>query len=152
MILLLLLTLPQSRWHARKGELFAQREGTRASRRHLGRIPGDNWTDHIHLVTVTVAPDADAAVIRWIADIVSDGSRLRNLGGRSAALADGLSRQDDEHAELNPAATDLWYDDMAEAYSSLANSGARYLQLQLVRPEEQNIDTSSAPVWLLTIA
>ena len=50
-----LLSLPQSRWHARKGELFAQREGTRASRRHLGRIPGDNWTDHSHLVLDTVA-------------------------------------------------------------------------------------------------
>ena len=59
-----LLTAPQSRWPARKGELYAQREGTRASRRHLGRHPADNWTDHSHLIVDTVAPEADAAVVR----------------------------------------------------------------------------------------
>jgi len=41
--------------------------------------------------------------------------------------------------------TDIWHDDMADAYSSLARSGARYLKLQLERPEVENIDTSTAP-------
>ena len=95
-----LLTVAQSRWPARKGEMFAQREGTRASRRHLGRIPGDNYTDHSHLIVDMVAPEADPATMRWVADIISDGTRMRNLGGRSATMADGLSRMDTLHAEL----------------------------------------------------
>ncbi|MBJ92915.1 MAG: hypothetical protein CMP23_00410 [Rickettsiales bacterium] len=41
--------------------------------------------------------------------------------------------------------TDLWYDDMAAAYSSLARSGARYLQVQLDREGVENIDSRTAP-------
>ena len=41
--------------------------------------------------------------------------------------------------------TDLWYDDMASAYSGLSRSGARYLQVQLDRPDIENIDTRTAP-------
>ena len=41
--------------------------------------------------------------------------------------------------------TDLWYDDMASAYSGLARSGARYLQIQLDRADVENIDTRTAP-------
>ena len=31
-------------------------------------------------------------VLRWIAEITADGSEIRSLGGRSARIADGLSR------------------------------------------------------------
>jgi hypothetical protein len=71
-------------------------------------------------------------------------------GKRRSAEQDRLDA-DRRHSERLAAgdpiceSTDLWYDDMADAYSSLAKSGARYLQLQLVRAEEPNIDTSSAP-------
>lgn len=41
--------------------------------------------------------------------------------------------------------TDLWYDDMASAYSGLARPGARYLQIQLDRPDVENVDTRTAP-------
>ena len=36
--------------------------------------------------------DVDVRNQRWLADIESDGSVLKNLSGRSAVIADGLSR------------------------------------------------------------
>ena len=36
--------------------------------------------------------DVDVRHQRWIADIESDGSVLKNLSGRMATIADGLSR------------------------------------------------------------
>ena len=41
--------------------------------------------------------------------------------------------------------TDLWYDDMASAYAGLAGAGDRYLQVQLDRPDVENVDTRTAP-------
>ena len=41
--------------------------------------------------------------------------------------------------------TDLWYDDMADAFGSLEGSGARYLQIQLDRLDIENVDTRTAP-------
>ena len=41
--------------------------------------------------------------------------------------------------------TDLWYDDMADAFGSLEGSGARYLQIQLDRLDVENVDTRTAP-------
>ena len=38
------------------------------------------------------AIDVDVRHQRWMADIDSDGSRLNNLSGRMATIADGLSR------------------------------------------------------------
>ena len=75
-----LLSEAQSRWQPRKGELYAQHQGSRARRKQHGRIPATHWTDHSHLMCDLTSPLADPAVIRWIADIVSDGSTLKNLG------------------------------------------------------------------------
>ena len=93
-----LLTPAQAQAHPRRTELMAQRETRRAARKHLGRNPADCWTDHAHLITDTKSAEADAASIRWIADLESDGSRLRNLAGRAAHLGDGPSRHDMAHA------------------------------------------------------
>ena len=40
------LSLPQSNWHPRRGELHAQREVCIECRKHLGRLPAICWTDH----------------------------------------------------------------------------------------------------------
>ena len=92
------LTLPQSNWHPRRGELYAQRETRREARKHLGRIPAQCWTDHSAAVKdSTGEAETDATIIRWVGDIECDGSRLRNLSGRSAVLGDGPSRHDEAH-------------------------------------------------------
>ena len=40
------LTLAQSNWHPRRGELYAQRQTRREARRDRGRLPALCWTDH----------------------------------------------------------------------------------------------------------
>ena len=95
------LTLPQSNWHPRRGELYAQRETRREARKHLGRIPAQCWTDHSAAVKdSTGEAETDATIIRWVGDIECDGSRLRNLSGRSAVLGDGPSRHDEAHGRF----------------------------------------------------
>ena len=56
-----LLTVAQSRAHPRRIEVLAQRETRRASRKHVGRLPADCWTDHAHLITDLKSPEADSA-------------------------------------------------------------------------------------------
>ena len=117
-----LLTVAQAQAHPRRIDVIAQRETRRACRKHIGRLPADCWTDHAHLITDLKSPEADASVIRWIADLESDGSRLRNLAGRAAHLGDGLSRQDEAHARflrdashsLRGASIDDFLDDMED--------------------------------------
>ena len=92
-----LVTLAQSGYHPRRGECLAQRNVRRENRKTVGMIPANCWTDHSHLALDAVAPSADHAVIRWIADITQDGSRLLNLSGRSCTLGDGPSRHDLDH-------------------------------------------------------
>ena len=95
-------SLSQSNWHPRRGELYAQRQVRIEARKELGRIPAICWTDHAASVKdasgESVAPDA--TVVRWIGEIESDGSRLMNLAGRSAALGDGPSRCDVDHQKF----------------------------------------------------
>ena len=40
------LSLAQSNWHPRRGELYAQRETRREARKDFGRLPALCWTDH----------------------------------------------------------------------------------------------------------
>ena len=92
------LTLSRRNWHPRRGELYAQRETRREARKHLGRIPAECWTDHSATVKdSTGEAETDATIIRRVGDIESDGSRLRNLSGRSAVLRDGPSRHNEAH-------------------------------------------------------
>ena len=80
-------------WPALRQETHAQRMGTHAKRKLIGRIPTICWTDHANVVRLSNSNNLlDGTLIRWVIDIESDGSRLRNLSGRSAKLADGLSR------------------------------------------------------------
>ena len=44
--------------------------------------------------------ETDSTVIRWVGEIESDGSRLMNLSGRSCALGDGPSRENEAHGKF----------------------------------------------------
>ncbi len=136
-----LLTAAQSQAHPRRIEVLAQRETRRASRKHIGRLPADWWSGHAHLITDLKAPEADSSVIRWIADIESDGSRIRNLAGRAAHLGDGLSRQDEAHStalreaskSLRSASIEDFLDDMEDDGPQPYGAGSHVLPF----PEEQ---------------
>ena len=87
-----LMTDAQALWPILSQELFAQLQVARRRRRLMGRIPAECWTDHANVVRIAYKAEAEEKHIRWVADIESDGSRLRSLPGRSAALGDALSR------------------------------------------------------------
>ena len=61
-----------------------------------------NWTDHANFTKQqTVEPaDIDVKMLRWISEIVADGSEIRSLAGRAARLGDGTSRNPKERDEL----------------------------------------------------
>ena len=95
------LTLSQSNWHPRRGGLYVQRETRIEARKHLGPTLAQCWTDHSAAVKdSTGEAETDATIIRWVGDIESDGSRLRNLSGRSAVLGDGPSRHNEAHGKF----------------------------------------------------
>ena len=91
------------------------------------------------MITDLEAPEADSSVIRWIADIESDGSRTRNLADRAAHLGDGLSRHDEAHSDalreasksLRSASIEDFLDDMEDDGQQRAGSHV------LPFPEEQ---------------
>jgi len=87
-----LLTEAQTLWQVLSQELYAQLQVTRRRRRILGRIPAVCWTDHANVVRTAHKAEAEEKHVRWVAEIESDGSRLKNISGRSAVLGDVPSR------------------------------------------------------------
>ena len=49
----------------------------------LGPNPCLCWTDHSNVVRLQTAMDLDPRHLRWIANLMSDGSVLMHLSGRS---------------------------------------------------------------------
>ena len=47
----------------------------------------------------------DSKLVRWVAEILADGSEIRSLSGRSAKLGDGFSRNPKGRDELLQART-----------------------------------------------
>ena len=89
-------TPSQQAYHSTTGELFAQRQVRREGRRAVGRIGAVCWCDNKSGVLQSVGGhqiDTDVRSLRWLADIRSDGSELKNLSGRMQRIADGLSRE-----------------------------------------------------------
>ena len=87
-------TPAQQAWPAITLEGFAQLGGKRAQRKVLGPMRSLNWTDHANMTkqqTIDLV-DIDLKLLRWVSEIVSDGSEIRSLAGRSARLGDGTSR------------------------------------------------------------
>ena len=71
----------------------------RAAKKTLGTIRCVMWTDHANLTRAQVG-DVDVKLLRWVSELVSDGSEIRSLGGRSAKLGDGFSRNPPGRDEL----------------------------------------------------
>ena len=67
----------------------------------LGSVKTICWTDHANLTKAQHTDvGADVKLVRWVAEILSDGSEIRSLSGRSAKLGDGFSRNPKERDQL----------------------------------------------------
>ena len=85
------LTPAQQAWPPLTLEAFAQLEERRAAKKALGTVRSILWTDHANLTRAQVG-DVDVKLLRWVSELVADGSEIRSLAGRSAKLGDGFSR------------------------------------------------------------
>ena len=95
------LTAPQQAWPPLVQEAFAQLEVKRATRKAFGSIRTLCWTDHANLTRAQhIEIGSDVKLIRWVAEILADGSEIRSLSGRSAKLGDGFSRNPKDRDEL----------------------------------------------------
>jgi hypothetical protein len=86
------LTPPQQAWAPIFLEGFAQLEVKRSIRKALGVYRMKLWTDHANLTRQQTLDDIDVKMLRWISELISDGSEILSLSGRSAKLGDGFSR------------------------------------------------------------
>ena len=89
---------------------FAQLGGKRAQKKTLGPMRSLNWTDHANMTKHQQIDlvDIDLKLLRWVSEIVADGSEIRSLAGRSARLGDGTSRNPkDRDALLEQRSKDL---------------------------------------------
>ena len=95
-------TPAQQVWQPLTLEMYAQLMGKRSWRKLNGTFPCICWTDHANVTRQQVLPsqDLDAKHLRWLAEIVQDGSEIRSLSGRSAHLGDGTSRNPKDRDEL----------------------------------------------------
>ncbi len=95
-------TPAQQAWPPLTLEGFAQLGGKRAQRKLLGPMRSLNWTDHANWTKQQQVelPDIDTKHLRWISEIVADGSEIRSLAGRSARLGDGTSRNPGNRDDL----------------------------------------------------
>ena len=87
------LTAPQQAWPPLVQEAYAQLEVKRATRKTFGSVRTLCWTDHANLTrSQHIEIGSDMKLVRWVAEILADGSEIRSLSGRSAKLGDGFSR------------------------------------------------------------
>jgi len=86
------LTPPQQAWAPLSLETLAQLEVRRAVKGMLGPLRCIMWTDHSNLTRLQSSEEIQPKHLRWLSELLADGSTLRSLSGRSARLADGLSR------------------------------------------------------------
>ena len=94
------LTPPQQAWAPLSLETYAQLEVRRAVKGMIGPLRCIMWTDHSNLTRLQTSEEIQPKHLRWLSELLADGSVLRSLSGRSAKLADGLSRNPPERDEL----------------------------------------------------
>ena len=94
------LTPAQQAWPPLTSEGFAQLETKRAQKKALGTMRSVCWTDHANWARQQVLEGIDVKHLRWISEIVSDGSTIRSLSGRAAVLGDSWSRNPKDRDEL----------------------------------------------------
>ena len=95
-------TPAQQAWPAITLEGFAQLGGKRAQMKALGPMRSLCWTDHANMTKQQniELEQIDLKLLRWISEITADGSEVRSLGGRSARLGDGTSRNPKDRDSL----------------------------------------------------
>ena len=106
-------TYAQQKWPPLVAEAYAQLMAKRAQKKHLGGGKTIMWTDHANVTRAANSmntEDVDAKILRWVAEIMGDGSEIRSLGRRSARLADGISRNCGNRDELLEARTQELFD------------------------------------------
>ena len=86
------LTPTQQALDPRTLELYAQLGIKRAAVALLGQIRAVLWTDHANVKRLQTSEDIDVKHLRWVSEIIADGSTINSLSGRSALLGDGYSR------------------------------------------------------------
>lgn len=94
------LTPAQQAWAPLSLEGYAQLEVRRAVKKILGPIRSICWTDHSNWTRQQTAENVEPKHLRWLSEILADGSELRSLSGRSAKLGDGYSRNPPERDQL----------------------------------------------------
>ena len=96
----------QQNWPPLIQEAFAQLEVKRATRRTFGSIRTVCWPDHANLTRAqTSVIGLDPKLVRWVGEILLDGSEIRSLSGRSATLGDSFSRNPKDRDRLLEART-----------------------------------------------
>jgi hypothetical protein len=95
-------TPAQQAWPAITLEGFAQLAGKRAQKRILGPMRSLCWTDHANMTKQQQIElvDIDIELLRWVSEIVADGTEIRSLSGRAARLGDGTSRNPEDRDKL----------------------------------------------------
>ena len=100
------LTPAQQNWPPLIQEAFAQLEVKRATRKVFGTVKTLCWTDHANLTRAQTSDiGKDSKLVRWVAEILMDGSEIRSLSGRSARLGDSFSRNPKDRDALLAART-----------------------------------------------
>jgi hypothetical protein len=94
------LTPAQQAWAPLSLEGYAQLEVRRAVKKQLGPIKSICWTDHANWTRQQTLEQVEPKHLRWLSEILADGSELRSLAGRSARLGDGYSRNPPERDQL----------------------------------------------------
>ena len=93
-------TPTQQAWPPLVAEAYAQLETKRAQRRLLGPMRSICWTDHANVTRAQSSDGIEVKLLRWISEILADGSVIRSLPGRGAQLGDGFSRNPSERDDL----------------------------------------------------
>ena len=141
------LTPAQQAWPPLTLEAFAQLEVRRAAKKALGTVRSILWTDHANLTRAQVG-DVDVKLLRWVSELVADGSEIRSLAGRSAKLGDGFSR--------NPPNRDALLDQRTKDLTvSLANfedsiwTNSLVMTQGLTRSSHGQLETTRFPIVLI---
>ena len=58
----------------------------------MGEMRSIQWTDHANAKRMQTAEEIDLKHLRWISEIIADGTLIKVLPGRSMLLGDGYSR------------------------------------------------------------
>ena len=140
------LTPAQQNWPPLIQEAFAQLEVKRATRRTFGSIRTVRWTDHANLTRAQTSDiGLDPKLVRWVGEILLDGSEIRSLSGRSATLGDSFRRNPKDRDRLLEARTrDLQGMSVVSGDSTWTSTLGRVLRAR-GRSPERSVGSDAVP-------